>query len=84
MSGVEWMVLIGGLGLGWGVVSMLTGQRKRVQAPAAQGEAQAAPADAAGATDAATASTPAPTPSSPDAAAHAAPSATPDSPKAAP
>jgi hypothetical protein len=38
MSGLEWMVLVVGLGLGWAVVSMLTGQRKRADAP------QAAPA----------------------------------------
>jgi hypothetical protein len=41
MSGLEWMVLIVGLGLGWGVVSLLTGQRKpaqRTEPAAAEGE----------------------------------------------
>lgn len=85
MSGVEWLVLIGGLGLGWGVVSMLTGQRKRVETPAAQGEDQATPEHANDASTASTTgSTPVPTPSAPDAAPAAVPSTNPDPPKAAP
>jgi hypothetical protein len=50
MTGLEWLVLITGLGLGWGVVTMLTGQRKRPEAarplqataPETPGEAPAA------------------------------------------
>jgi hypothetical protein len=45
MSGVEWMVLIVGLGLGWGVVSMLTGQRKRPPPARTEGDADPAAAE---------------------------------------